>query len=81
MTTTPDNFKVYINDHCPSCGVVIDYLRRNEITCEVINVDFEHKMPPVDLMIFPALFGGDRLLAYGEDIIETLRKRIGIGKA
>ena len=75
----PDNdphtmkYTVYIKKHCPICVRVLDFVERQQINCKVINVDESEEKPPIRLMIFPALFDQDELLAYGPNIIAMLQ--------
>ena len=75
MADSTSGFTVYVNNHCPACRLVTEYINQNALKCEVVNIDLEDKNPPVDLWVFPALFEDSRLLAYGEDIIERLQQK------
>ncbi len=62
---------VYICRNCPSCQRVVDYIQKNNVKCEVVNVsDGAQKAPEVG--IFPALYINDKLKAYGNDILDRL---------
>ena len=70
--TDLSKYTLYVNNHCPQCGVVSDYLKRNSIACPIVNVDEPGAEPPITLMVFPALMNDQKLLAYGEDILRYL---------
>lgn len=71
------NFTVYVSENCNGCVPVLQYIEGKDLPCEVVNVDFEETMPPPNLLVFPALFFKDRLLAYGSDIIDVLNRKLG----
>lgn len=75
MVDSTPKFTLYVNNHCPSCKVVAEYIKRNALACDVVNIDLSEQEPPLDLMVFPALFQNSRLLAYGEDIITRLSRQ------
>jgi len=52
---------------------VLKFLENEKIDCKVVNVEKDSIGPPVDLLVFPALFLGKRLVAYGDDIIDRLK--------
>ena len=66
-------YTIYINDHCIGCDKVLKFLEEENIDCKVINIEKDSIGPPVDLLVFPALFLGKRLVAYGEDIIDRFK--------
>jgi len=67
------NYTVYMRNHCSSCERVLEFLKKEKVPCEIINVDKEEKQPPLNgCIIYPALFLGNRLLANGDDIIYKL---------
>ena len=66
-------YTVYISNHCIVCDKVLKFLEKEKIDCKVVNVEKDNITPPVNLLVFPALFLGKRLVAYGEDIIGKFR--------
>ena len=70
------NYTVYINNYCNSCERVTEFLMTHNIPCEIINMSNHNKQPPQNgLMIYPALYSGNTLLAYGDDIIQKLMNK------
>lgn len=68
-------YLLFVVDHCLACEKVIEKFHSKEGTFEVINLN-EKKHPASEwVKIFPALTRGDRILAYGEDIIEYLENK------
>jgi len=60
-------FQVYTVSDCDSCDRVIVYLETNGIDCKIVKC--EDEKPNLPILVFPALFYNDRLIAYGDDII------------
>lgn len=67
------NYTLYTGNNCHQCKAVIDFLIAQKVSYEEVNIDEEDKKPPVELFIFPALFKGNTLIAYGIDIIDVLK--------
>lgn len=66
-------YTVYISSHCSGCKRVVRFLHRENISCKVLNIDIGAIMPPINLLVFPALLNGKQLVAYGDsDIIGAL---------
>lgn len=65
-------YQLYITDNCVGCDRVVEELRNMQFECEVVNVSSRDDCP---VMIFPALKEGDKLLAYGDDIVEVLKAK------
>jgi len=63
--------RIYICKDCPSCEKVIAFVISQNINVQVINVEEDAEELPV-IYIFPAYFEGNKLIAYGEDIITRL---------
>ena len=62
---------VYICHDCPTCERVVSFIKSNDLSCQIINVQDEK--PKIQrLQIFPALFIDERLVAYGDDILDKL---------
>lgn len=64
---------LYIAENCHQCSEVSGWVKENSPKTLISNVDQAGEMPPISIFIFPALFEGDGLIAYGEDIIPFLR--------
>ncbi|MEM9022208.1 MAG: DUF547 domain-containing protein [Bacteroidota bacterium] len=75
--TTPLNYTVYINQGCLACDDVVSYILSHNLQPDIVDVDRDAQEPPIDLMVYPALFEGERLLAYGDDIKGMLHARYG----
>jgi len=71
-----NDWEVYVSSECTGCQEVLAYINLHNIPIEVVNIDQPKKEPSVELMIFPALMSGGRLMAYGEDIIEMLARKL-----
>ena len=70
------SYKIYITRDCPACERVETFVLNKSIDCEIIMIDDPTKNTLIELpIIFPALFQGKELLAYGDDIIASLVKR------
>jgi len=65
---------VYVNQQCSSCELVVDFVEKEGIECQVHDIDRDGRNLPAELSVFPALFNGEKLIAYGEDIISYLKK-------
>jgi glutaredoxin len=63
-------YTLYVSNDCSQCDNVLDYIKRKNIECLVVNIDDEGDSPPEPVFIYPVLFLNDELLAYGLDIIE-----------
>jgi len=63
-------YTLYVSNDCSQCENVLDYIKRKNIDCLVINIDDEGDSTPEPVFIYPVLFLNDDLLAYGLDIIE-----------
>lgn len=68
-------YKLYISDHCKSCEDAVSFVRSIDLTCAEINLHDSNDSPPVQLIVVPALFENERLVAYGSDIREYLLKK------
>ena len=69
------SYTVYISNDCTSCERVMEFLKKHKIPCEIINVGKDNKRPQLNgFIIYPALFSGQKLLAYGDDIMLKLKK-------
>ena len=68
------SFTLYIANYCPGCVKVKDFIIRNNVTCEIINLDENPVDTPIPIMIFPALVKEDKLIAYGNDITAYFKR-------
>lgn len=66
------SYTLYICNHCKGCEKVIAFLRTNNITLKEINIDTDKIDVPIALLVIPALFKENKIIAYGADIIEHL---------
>lgn len=64
---------LYVADNCHQCAQVSEWVSENS-DLRILNVDKGEGNPPIPTFIFPALFDGDGLKAYGEDIIPLLKR-------
>ncbi len=67
---------VYVANRCHQCALVKDFVKESSIKADVYNVDLTNKKPPIDVFVYPALFVGPKLIAYGEDIITYFKNQI-----
>ena len=70
----PTEFNVYYRKLCHDCDSVKEYLDDKNISYSYIDCEGKESSPPVPIMITPALFKEDELLAYGTDIIHYFKK-------
>lgn len=68
-------YKLYTSDHCRSCAEVLSFIDDLDITVIEVNLSKPSANRPENLMIVPALFANDKLVAYGSDIPEYFLKR------
>jgi hypothetical protein len=67
-------YSLYITDNCHACTVVMEYIRKNELSIEVYPTDRRDR--PHEAFEFPALFKDERLIGYGdEDIVRHFEKQ------
>ncbi|MBL4754191.1 MAG: hypothetical protein JKY52_11450 [Flavobacteriales bacterium] len=70
------SYKIYITRDCPACERVETFIVNQSVDCEIIMIDDPCHTNLIELpIIYPALFQGKKLLAYGDDIIVSLVKR------
>ncbi|HCQ30231.1 MAG TPA: hypothetical protein DIU39_08100 [Flavobacteriales bacterium] len=68
-----NEYCIYIRNNCISCQRVAQYIAQNNIRIKLINIDLEDNFSlPINLMIFPALLLGNKIIAYGDDIIRKI---------
>lgn len=66
-------YTLYISGNCETCRRILRILGNDLPDVSVVNIDLPKNNPPADLLIIPALFREDKLLAYGGDIPEYIR--------
>ena len=64
---------VYIRFDCPACERVATAVRENDLDDELINVQLE-KSNIAEIQIFPSLYIDGELKAFGDDILQMLKK-------
>lgn len=71
------SYTIFITKDCSACVRVETFVFDRVIDCEIIMIDDSNKGKYGDLpLIYPALYEDTRLLAYGDDIITALGKRV-----
>ncbi|MBN4081690.1 hypothetical protein JYU23_01015 [bacterium AH-315-C07] len=66
------DYCLFVKDVCPGCQEVKNYIDFNKICVRIINLSKEQTHMPVH--IIPALFHDEKLIAYGENIINYFEK-------
>ncbi|HHG83437.1 MAG TPA: hypothetical protein ENJ82_01710 [Bacteroidetes bacterium] len=69
------DYVLYVSEGCESCTRVVRYLEKNQVPISVINLTEKNVKRPPAVVIVPALFKKDRLLAYGPDIQRMIEKQ------
>lgn len=67
---------VYVANKCHQCGLVKDFVKTCGVETDIYNVDESSAVPPKDVFVYPVLFLGNDLIAYGEDIISYYRDKL-----
>jgi glutaredoxin len=62
------NYTLFVTDGCESCHRVARHLKAMQVNFRTVNLSHPDALRPEQVIIVPALFDGDRLLAYGPDI-------------
>lgn len=71
-----ESFTLYIAEDCHDCERVTDHLAAHNFSLKTFNYDTDQRMDDwPQLYAFPALCEGDRILAYGIDIIDYIDKK------
>ena len=65
---------IYIRNNCYGCERIVEEVEDKNLSVTIINLDEADTQPPKPIQIFPALFKGNKLLAYGGDIINVLTR-------
>lgn len=60
---------IYVANRCNQCAMVKGFVKKSGVETDIFNVDLQNVRPPMDIFVYPALFIGAELVAYGEDII------------
>jgi len=63
-------FEIYVGENCHDCDKVIIQLKKMKKQFKVIDLDKSNKTAPIPLFVLPAMFVGDKLIAYGFDILK-----------
>lgn len=67
---------IYIANRCHQCGMVKDFVNKSGVETDIHNVDLTTSVPPKDVFVYPVLFIGSDLIAYGEDIITYYQNKL-----
>ena len=67
---------IYRANRCHQCGMVKDFVKKSGVDTDIHNVDLTTAVPPKDIFVYPALFIGADLIAYGEDIISYYQNKL-----
>jgi glutaredoxin len=67
---------IYVANRCHQCEMVKEFAIKSGVTTDIHNVDMTVATPPKDVFVYPALFIGEELIAYGEDIIDYYKKNL-----
>ena len=67
------NARIYIRFNCPACERIATAVRDNDLDAHLINVQLEKSNIP-RIQIFPALYIDGELKAFGDDILQMLKK-------
>lgn len=67
---------IYIANRCHQCGMVKDFVKKSGVETDIHNVDLTTAVPPKEVFVYPALFIGTDLIAYGEDIISYYQNKL-----
>ncbi len=71
MSVNTMSYTLCISASCPSCEKIIGLLQDMKVKVNIKDVQLE---PNCDVSIIPALFKGNKLIAYGKDIVFYFRK-------
>ena len=65
-----NDFTIYIGKNCHDCEEVVSELHKMKKQFEIINIDESGRCTPIPIFAFPAMFKGEKLIAYGFDILK-----------
>jgi len=68
-------YTLFTANNCTQCAQVETFLTKNNLVFRKVNVDTSKERPPIQIFAFPALFIGKKLLGYGTDINEYVKKK------
>ncbi len=71
MSVNTMSYTLCISASCPSCEKIIGLLHDMKVIVDIKDVQLESNC---DVSIIPALFKGNKLIAYGKDIVYYFRK-------
>jgi glutaredoxin len=67
---------IYVANKCHQCGMVKSFVNKSGVETSIHNVDLSTSIPPKEVFVYPVLFLGEELIAYGEDIIDYYKKNL-----
>lgn len=74
MKETPSIYRLFISNNCKGCEQVLERLKLLNIHVTVVNISTEEVNLPFSLMITPALVKENKLMGYGPDIVNYLKR-------
>lgn len=72
------SYIVYTGVNCHDCHLVVDFIKENKLDVAVCNVDTDDVETPLHVYARPALFVDGDVKAYGIDIIDYLKRHLGV---
>jgi glutaredoxin len=67
---------IYLANNCHQCALVKAFVKESGVDTDIHNVDLSTVQPPKEVFVYPVLFVGTDLIAYGEDIIDYYKKKL-----
>lgn len=67
---------IYTANRCHQCLMVKEFVRNTGVETDIFNVDLQEVTPPEEIFVYPALFIGTNLIAYGEDIVDYYKNKL-----
>jgi glutaredoxin len=67
---------LYLANNCHQCALVKAFVEESGVDTDIHNVDLSTAQPPKEVFVYPVLFIGANLTAYGEDIIDYYKKKL-----
>jgi hypothetical protein len=71
MSVNTMSYTLCISTSCASCEKIIGLLQDMKVKVDIKDVQLEQNC---DVSIIPALFKGNKLIAYGKDIVSYFKK-------